>query len=200
MGLALSAYLVAIERGFLSREAGVKRTLVTLKFFLGSKQASSSRTTGYKGFYYHFLSPENGTRASHCELSTIDTAIFLAGALAAATYFDRDSTAECEIREIAHSVYLRANWQWALNGGRTVSHGWKPGQGFLKYRWRRYSGRFLPLYILGLGSPTYPLTWKVIGHGPQDSNGGRFLESFVAGRATFHSPTSAGLGFSRPSG
>ncbi len=38
----------------------------------------------------------------------------------------------------------------------TVSHGWTPERGFIRYRWQGYSEALL-LYILGLGSPTHPL-------------------------------------------
>ena len=55
--------------------------------------------------------------------------------------------AEREIRELAEAMYRRADWQWALNGGATVSHGWKPERGFLKYRWDGYNEALL-LYAL----------------------------------------------------
>jgi hypothetical protein len=48
------------------------------------------------------------------------------------------------------------DWRWALNRGATVSHGWEPGHGFLKYRWEGYDEAII-LYVLGLGSPTLPL-------------------------------------------
>ena len=76
--------------------------------------------------------------------------------LAAATYFDRDTEDEHEIRTLADALYRRADWRWAQNGGATVTHGWKPESGFLPYRWEGYDEALL-LYVLGLGSPTYPL-------------------------------------------
>ena len=48
------------------------------------------------------------------------------------------------------------NWQWACNAGASVTHGWRPESGFLRYRWEGYSEALL-LYALGLGSPTHPL-------------------------------------------
>ena len=53
-------------------------------------------------------------------------------------------------------LYKRADWNWAQNGGLTVSHGWKPETGFIKYRWTGYSEALI-LYVLGLASPTFPL-------------------------------------------
>jgi hypothetical protein len=156
IGLALSTYPVGIERSFITRAEGIRRTLATLRFFRDSPHGTGPRATGYKGFYYHFLSLRTGRRVMDCELSTIDTAILLAGMLVSASYFDRDTSAEREIRQIADWLYRRADWSWALAGGRAVSHGWKPGHGFLKYRWQGYSEALL-LYILGLGSPSHPL-------------------------------------------
>ena len=49
---------------------------------------------------------------------------------------------------------------WAQNGGATLTHGWKPESGFLPYRWKGYDEALL-LYVLGLGSPTYPLPERV---------------------------------------
>ncbi len=158
-GLALACYPVAVERGFMSRSAAVERTLTTLRFFWRSPQGPEPDATGYQGFYYHFLDMQTGRRAWQCELSTVDTTFLLAGALAAAMYFDTDSADEGELRTLAHALYGRANWQWAQNGGSTVTHGWKPESGFLHYRWEGYDEALL-LYVLGLGSPTWPLPEK----------------------------------------
>jgi hypothetical protein len=154
--MALSAYPVGVEHGFIAREEAIDRTLRKLRFFDGSEQSTSPDATGYKGFYYHFLDMQTGRRAWECELSTIDSTFLFAGMLAAAAYFDRDSKEEAEIRQLADELYRRADWRWAMNGGATLSHGWSPETGFLTYRWDGYDESTLA-YILGLGSPTSPL-------------------------------------------
>lgn len=159
VGLALAAYTVGAERGYFSRADAVKRTLTTLRFFRNSPQGEEPDATGYKGFFYHFLDMKNGRRAWESELSTIDTTFLLAGALASAAYFDRETASEREIRTLADALYRRADWRWTQNGGLTVAHGWTPERGFLKYRWEGYSEALL-LYVLGLGSPTHPLPAK----------------------------------------
>ena len=121
--MALTAYPVAVERTLMTREAAVTITLTTLRFFRNSVQGTDPDATGYKGFYYHFLEMTTGRRAWRCELSTVDTAFLLAGALTAAAYFDRDDSLEQEIRRLADELYRRADWQWAQNGGATVTHG-----------------------------------------------------------------------------
>jgi hypothetical protein len=156
VGFGLAAYPVGVERGWMTRAEAVERTLTVLRFFWGSPQTAALDATGYKGFYYHFLDMTTGRRAGRCELSTIDTAFLLAGMLVAAAYFDRDSEQEQEIRRLARALYQRADWSWARNGGATVTHGWKPENGFLRHRWEGYNEALL-LYVLGLGSPTHPL-------------------------------------------
>ena len=155
-GLALAAYPVGVERGFMARGAAVERTLATLRFFWNSPQGPEPDATGYRGFYYHFLDMQTGRRAWQCELSTIDSTFLLAGALTAGVYFDADTAQEHEIRTLADALYRRADWSWAQNMGATVTHGWKPESGFLEYRWEGYDEALL-LYILALGSPTHAI-------------------------------------------
>jgi hypothetical protein len=158
-GFALAAYPVGVERGFITRRDAIKRTLTTLRFFFNSRQGRQPDVTGYKGFYYHFLDMKTGRRTWDCELSTIDSTFLIAGALTAAEYFNRDAEDEREIRTLAHAMYARVDWQWAQNRGVTVTHGWRPESGFIKYRWQGYNEALI-LYVLGLASPTHPLPEK----------------------------------------
>ena len=130
-GLALACYPIGVERGFTSRSAAVERTLATLRFFWNSPQGSEPDATGYKGFYYHFLDMQTGRRARQCELSTVDSAFLLAGALTAGLYFDGNTADEREIRSLGDALYRRADRQWAQNHGATVTHVWRPESGFL---------------------------------------------------------------------
>ena len=82
----------------MSRAAAVERTLATLRFFWNSPQGPEPDATGYQGFYYHFLDMRTGRRAWQCELSTVDSALLLAGALTAGVYFEADTADENEIR------------------------------------------------------------------------------------------------------
>lgn len=156
VGFALSCYPVGVERGFITRPQGLARTLTTLRFFARSAQGPQPDATGYRGFYYHFLDMRSGRRAGTSELSTIDSAILLAGVLTAGQYFGRASAEEREVRGLAEALSARAEWRWAQNAGAAVSHGWRPERGFIRYRWEGYNEGLL-LYVLALGSPTHPL-------------------------------------------
>jgi hypothetical protein len=156
VGLALTAYVVASERGWTNRQEASSYVHKTLEFFWNAEQSRNKNATGYKGFFYHFVDMSSGERALKSEISTIDSTYIFAGALTAAAYFDRENETERKIRRLAKEIYFRADWHWAQNKGITVSHGWRPERGFIRYRWEGYN-EALMLYILGLASPTFPL-------------------------------------------
>jgi hypothetical protein len=156
-GFALAAYCVAVERGWLTKRVAIERTLTALRFFLGSKQGAEPNATGHHGFYYHFLHMRTGRRAWRCELSTIDTTFLIAGVLAVGEYFAGESDDEREIRTIADALYRRVDWSWAANGAATIGLGWTPEHGLLKSSWSQGYSEALLLYLLALGSPTFPI-------------------------------------------
>jgi len=153
-GLSLACHPIAVERGLITREDAVGRILTILQFFTESRQSPEPDATGYRGFYYHFLDMETGKRAHRCELSTLDTALLVAGFLTVATYFDGTSGGEARIRRLAGELVDRVDWRWALNGGETITHGWKPERGFLRYRYECYHEGTI-MYLLALASPRY---------------------------------------------
>ncbi len=159
VGLALNVYIIGVERGYISRSGALERILRTLRFLHSSQQGPEPDATGYKGFYYHFLDMQTGKRMWGCELSTIDTAILIAGVLTARYYFMLDNTVEEEeLRRLADGLYERVDWDWARNGGTTLSHGWTPETGFYDHRWDNGFSEAHILYILALGSPTHPIS------------------------------------------
>jgi len=157
VGLGLSVYAVAVERGLMSRAVAIERTLAVLRFFSESEQSEAPHATGYKGFYYHFLDIETGRRTWQSELSTIDTALLLAGVLTAGRYFDLSTRDETEIRELSEALYRRVDWSWACNEVGMMRHGWTPEGGPLPWAWDTHYSEALILYVLALGSPTSPI-------------------------------------------
>ena len=155
-GFALSAYPVAVERSWMARADAVERSLATLRFFHDSDQSGSPEATGFKGFYYHFLDMHTGARVWRSELSMIDTALLIAGALTAGRYFTANTADEIQLRELVDVLYRRVDWCWAQDGEATIRMGWKPECGFLNYGWDGYSEAIV-LYVLAAGSPTHPI-------------------------------------------
>lgn len=164
IGFALTSYPVGVERQYISREEAVERTLNTLNNLWQLPMGTANQgVAGYKGFYYHFLDMDDGLRFHDwdVELSTVDTALLMAGVLFAQSYYSEDTLEEQQIRNLADQIYRRVNWQWAQNNSPLISHGWRPNQGFISYDWVGYNEAML-VYILALGSPTYkvePAAW-----------------------------------------
>jgi ABC transporter transmembrane region 2/Putative glucoamylase len=156
LGMSLATLPVAVERGVFFRPFAAKLARRKLRYLRDLPQGPQPDASGYKGFFCHFLDIETGRRVWQCELSTIDSACLFAGMLIAAAYFDHATADEAEVRRIAEALYRRADWDWARDRGPTLTHGWRPESGFLPYRWEGYDEGLL-LYVLGLGSPTYPL-------------------------------------------
>lgn len=156
VGFALSSYPIAVDRGWLSRRDACSHTLAALRFFRNADQSGAVDGVGYHGFFYHFLDMQTGRRAGSSELSTIDTALLVAGMLVCAQYFDADTDAEREIRETSALIYARIDWQWAQDGQATLTMGWTPESNFLQERWIGYNEALI-LYVLALGSPTLPI-------------------------------------------
>lgn len=157
VGFALNTYAIGAERGWISRAQARQRTLNTLRFFATAPQGdAASGMTGHRGFFYHFLDMERGRRFETVELSSIDTALLLAGVLFAGSYYGSDHPGEAEIRRLADVINGRVDWQWMLGKGPLVSMGWTPEKGFIESQWDRYNECTI-LYLLALGSPTHPI-------------------------------------------
>ncbi len=167
-GFALTAYGIGAERGYVTRAEAALRTRDCLRFYWTAPQGpEAAGTTGHKGFFYHFLKNDDGTRYKTNELSTVDTSLFLGGALFAQSYYDRNDPVEAEIRDLAEKIYTRVDWTFVqrtntgtearnLAGSHGITMGWKPEKGFETHDWVGYNEGML-VYVLALGSPTHPV-------------------------------------------
>jgi hypothetical protein len=152
VGFGLTGMCIAAERGWLPRRQTVDRTRTTLRFFAGRMQQEH-------GWFYHFVNLHTGAREWRSELSSIDTALLLAGVLTARRCFADDAA----IVRDAERIYRRVDFRWMLAGHPTLlAHGWKPESGFLAGRWDHYC-ELMILYLLGIGSPIHPIpvpSWR----------------------------------------
>lgn len=162
-GFTLTSWCIADARGWLQPGEARARVLKTLQFV-------SERVAQEHGWFYHFIDVHTGQRAWQSEASTIDTALFLKGAIAAREYFN-----DVEIRRWVDGIYARIDWVWAMNGGATLTHGWKPETGFIPWRWDSYA-ELLGMYLLGIGAPAHalpPEAWNAWRREPVVHFGGR---------------------------
>lgn len=164
-GFGLTALCIGNHRGWEDGKKIRERVRNTLRF-------AAERLAHQRGLFFHFLNMNSGNREWESEVSSIDSSIFLCGALTCSAYFD-----DGEIRKLARKLYERIDWSWLLAGGKTLSMGWKPESGFLKVRWDTYN-ELMMIYLLGLGSPVHALpaeTWEAWARPTFEFEGMRYI-------------------------
>ena len=143
VGYGLAALIIGTERKWIKYEKAYKRAEKTLDTFLNNIE-------GENGFYYHFVSIKTGKREWNCEISIIDTAIFICGAIVAGEFFGK------KVKEKAEELYKRINWEWYRNKNNNYFYmGYNPEKGFWG-QWDMYAEQLM-LYVLGVASPNFPI-------------------------------------------
>lgn len=143
VGYGLGALVVGVEHNWIKFKDAYDSANRTLDTFLNNVE-------GENGFYYHFVNMETGKREWNCEISIIDTGIFICGAITAGEYF------KGEVKEKAELLYKRINWEWYRNKESNYFYmGYSPEKGFWG-QWDMYAEQLM-LYVLGVSSPTFPI-------------------------------------------
>lgn len=155
-GFGIPCFAIAAERGWISREEAAKIVLNTIEFFMNSNQSADTNATGYKGFYYHFLRMDSGTREWNCELSSIDSGLLMMGIIFARNYFNKENETEAKIRAMAAKLLDRMDWSIfsmppESRHPYTISMGWEPEEGMHDWGWFGYN-EALFLYVLAAGT------------------------------------------------
>ena len=147
-GFGLTALAIAADRHWMPEAELRVRARDTLHFF-------AYQAPGKNGFYYHWLDAQTGERVRDSEVSSIDTALLVAGVLTVRQRFASDP----DIPALADQIYRKMDFPWLLDKRGILSHGWRPDLGLLKSNWDTYSEHMI-LYILAIGSPTHPIPAK----------------------------------------
>jgi len=168
VGFGLTALCIGEQRGWITHDAAYQRAQTTLNTF-------THTVPNVHGFYYHFLDLNTGQRTRRCELSSIDTALLMAGVLTVRTHFPHTS-----VDNQAGTLFNNVDWPWMLNGGPTFALAWKPESGFSRYRWEGFSEHPL-LDLMAMGSSSHPVAatvWSAWRRAPVVTYAGRtFLQS-----------------------
>ncbi len=155
-GFGIPSFAIGAERNWITREQAAQITLNILNFFINSVQSADTNVTGYKGFYYHFLRMNSGTREWNCELSSVDTGWLMMGVIFARNYYNGDNETEKQIRNLAGKLLVRIDWNFMEMpaGGKfshSISMGWDPDKGLHHMGYIGYN-EALALYVLAAGS------------------------------------------------
>ncbi len=143
-GFALSALCVAQERKWRDPAEIAGRVRSTLRHLANNQDHE-------RGWFYHFVDMHTGERVWRSELSTIDTALLLAGVLTVQQCF----AADAEIARMAQEIYERVDFLWLFDpASGLLRMGWRPESGFLRAAWVNYRENSI-LNILAIASPTF---------------------------------------------
>ncbi len=174
LGFGLTAYLVGIEKDYVTYDEVYERVNGTLD--------TLSAMDRQEGFYYHWVNMKDGERAWNSEVSSIDTAILMMGVLSVGEYFGG------EIQSKAESIYDQVNWPWFLDESNDMFYmAYRPGEGFSGH-WDFYAEQLM-LYVLAAGSEYYPVDetpyYTFTRHYGRFHDGDKFIHSWFGSIFTY---------------
>lgn len=161
-GFGIMAIVVAVERGWVSRDEAVAR--------LGAMLSCLVQTPRYHGMFPHFI---NGRTAETIPFSrkddggdVVETAFLFQGLLCARQYFDRAATRERDLRHRIDRLWREAEWDWfRRDGGAHLFWHWSPRHGWAMNRKISGWNEGLLAYVLAAGSPDHAIDFEVYHQG-----------------------------------
>ncbi|MCK9583154.1 MAG: hypothetical protein M0Q46_06060, partial [Endomicrobiales bacterium] len=160
-GMGLVAICVAHKNGWITLSVAKARIDSILNAHYNAPESSGTALSGglvqHNGFFYHFTKNDGTRDNSGTELSTIDTAWFITGALFAGQYIKDNGGGSVEW-DTADAIYRRIDWQWMRNGGNYLKWAWTPENGFSGQGDIAGYSEGIFAYFLAMGSPTHPLS------------------------------------------
>jgi hypothetical protein len=161
-GFGISAIVVAVERGFITRTEGVNHLLKMVGFL-----ALADR---FHGIFPHWMDGKTGKVIPFSTYDNggdlVETSFLFQGLLTAKQYFNGNSAEETRLRVVIQQLWETAEWDWYRQNGQNVLYWhWSPN-----YAWRmnfalRGYYEALITYILAAASPTKPVPASVYHQG-----------------------------------
>ncbi len=153
-GFGVMAIVVAVERGWITREEGAERIQKIARFL--------SKTPVYHGVFPHWL---HGTTGQTIPFSRkddggdlVETSLLFQGLLTARQYFNRNNPAENSIRGLISMMWNEIEWDWYTQGSKNQLYWhWSPNNGWaMNFELRGYNETLIT-YVLAASSKRYPI-------------------------------------------
>ncbi|MBX3062215.1 MAG: hypothetical protein KF726_04520 [Anaerolineae bacterium] len=155
-GFGIMALIVAVARGFVSREAAAERLLKAVNFLAKAER--------YHGVWAHFLDGRTGKTIPLFGKydnggDLVETAFMAQGLLAARQYFDQDNFTETAIRSTITRLWEEIEWDWyrpphdpdVLYWHWSADYEWHIGHPLIGWN------ETMIVYLLGIASPTHAI-------------------------------------------
>jgi len=188
-GFGIMAILVAVERGWVTRETALERLSRMLDVL--------SSATCYHGAYAHFVNGRTGGTIAFFRKDDggdlVETSFLCVGLLCARQYFDRDTRAERSLRGRITWLWEEVEWNWYTQGGRSVLYWhWSPNNGWAMDLEIRGWNECLVTYVLAAGAPRYAID-PIVYH-----RGFAAGRSFLNGRSYYDIELPLGMPYGGP--
>lgn len=152
-GFGISAIVVGVHRGWISRQEAIKRLLKICKFL--------EKSDRFHGAWSHWLDGKTGKVVPFGKYDNggdlVETAYLVNGLLIARAYFSENTAQEKELRDVITHLYNTVEWSWYICNGKLLWH-WSPNYGWKMNMPIRGYNECLITYVLACGSPTYPVS------------------------------------------
>jgi hypothetical protein len=188
-GFGAMAIIVAVERGWITRAAGVERIIRMLNLL--------NRATCYHGVFPHFMNGRTGATVPFTRKDDggdlVETSLLVMGLLCAREYFDRDTPEEAKLRGLVNYICNDIEWNWYARDGRNVlSWHWSPNNGWSVDLDIRGWNECLITYVLAAGASRYPISPRAYHAGFAESR------SFLNGKSYYGIQLPLGVPFGGP--
>jgi len=175
-GFGLMALIVAVERGWVARDAALARLRLMLDALL--------RAERYHGTYPHFFDGASGKTipmtVKDDAADLVETSFLVMGLLCVREYFKEDTPLARRLRDDIDSIWHEVEWSWFTQGGRDVLYWhWSPNHGWAMNHEIRGWNECLITYVLAAGAPRHAIDPRVYHQGFAAGPG------FINGR-TYH--------------
>ena len=152
-GFGIAGLVMAIERGFITRNEGVQR-LHKIADYLESADR-------FHGVWPHWLYGKTGRVKPFGQKDNggdlVESSFLIQGLLIARQYFRDGNESEKELANKIDQLWRDMDWQWYLNGKDVLHWHWSPEYGWdMNFAIKGYDECFIT-YILAVSSPTHPI-------------------------------------------
>ena len=146
VGFAFSAYVIGVEKGYITFEQGYERVYKTLE--------TLKKVDRYKGFFVHFIEQKTLKNVKFKEYSTIDTAILLMGAITAGEFFKGDVKALVDgfVNDVDWTFFVTERKDRKIFRMAYSDVLWQDNDGWCKSTWHEFAEQLM-MYILYAGQP-----------------------------------------------
>jgi len=151
-GFGIMALIVAVERGWVTREAAVERLQRMLEVLV--------RATCYHGAFPHFMNGRTGATIPFYRKDDggdlVETSFLCMGLLCARQYFQRDTPGENFVRDKITVLWGEVEWDWYTQGGRKLLYWhWSPNNGWVMDHEIHGWNECLITYVLAAAAPRH---------------------------------------------